>query len=315
MGRLGTGVAVAVEDAGFELRDSIAWLYGSGFPKSLDVSKAIDKSNGKHEVDLAPFGSYVKQLREAKGWSRKQLDDVMGTNTAVSWWEGRASGVQLPSKETYDRLKVVLGMDGRFDSLIDWAEAEREVIGQKAWSNSAHHFVPGENHKARVNLDETAPATSEAKAWEGWGTALKPAHEPVVVGRKPFGKGVTVAENVLAWGVGGLNIDGSRIGTEQIKTSGARSVNISGDNRSNVAAGMYGPSEGVNTVHTGRWPANVILDEVTAGLLDEQSGVSVSKSGGAAGPIGFHAGGSGADRGGHNDSGGASRFFYVAKAI
>ena len=95
-------LAVAVEDAGFELRDSIAWIYGSGFPKSLDVSKAIDKSNGKHEVDLAPFGSYVKQLREAKGWSRKQLDDVMGTNTAVSWWEGRASGVQLPSKETYD---------------------------------------------------------------------------------------------------------------------------------------------------------------------------------------------------------------------
>jgi len=266
-------LAVAVEDAGFELRDSIAWLYGSGFPKSLDVSKAIDKSNGKHEVDLAPFGSYVKQLREAKGWSRKQLDDVMGTNTAVSWWEGRASGVQLPSKETYDRLKVVLGMDGRFDSLIDWAEAEREVIGRKMSG------IADKNEKGRhtigaskaVEVDITAPSTPEAKAWEGWGTALKPAFEPVVVGRKPLVG--TVAENVLLWGVGGLNIDGSRIATDESwqgrKLDGKPLTGYEGGDGLNAQT---------SSSHAqGRWPANVILDEVTAGLLDEQSGENPSR--------------------------------------
>ena len=320
-------LAVAVEDAGFELRDSIAWLYGSGFPKSLNVSKAIDKNNGKHEVDLTPFGRYVKELREAQGWSRKQLDDVMGTNTAVSWWEGRASGVQLPSKETYDRLKVVLGMDGRFDSLIDWAEAEREVIGQttKARSTSGKSALPtigGETIYETWN--ETAPATFEAKAWEGWGTALKPAFEPVVVGRKPLVG--TVAENVLAWGVGGLNIDGSRIEAidqKALEKNWDRVQSVSAMEGRNSMSGGLGTIDLSDRKAQGRWPANVILDEVTAGLLDEQSGLSKSPS-----TYVRKVDSSGTERAGHagigeiagtsslnyGDSGGASRFFYVAKA-
>lgn len=118
-------MAVRIEDAGFEIRDMIAWVYGSGFPKSLDVSKAIDKAAG----------------------------------------------------------------------------AVREVIGKAQWSNSAAHFVPGEDHTARVTLDITAPATAAARQWQGWGTALKPALEPITVARKPL-KG-TVAANVLEWGTGG----------------------------------------------------------------------------------------------------------------
>jgi transcriptional regulator with XRE-family HTH domain len=310
-------LAVAVEDAGFEIRDSIAWIYGSGFPKSLDVSKAIDKSNGKHEVDLTPFGSYVKKLRLAKGWSRKQLDDVMGTNTAVSWWEGRASGVQLPSKQTYDRLKVVLSMDGRFDLLIDWAEAEREVIGVKnagIGTGQSYGKIVGEREKvSTTEVPVTAPATSEAKTWEGWGTALKPAHEPIVVGRKPLVG--TVAENVLEWGVGGLNIDGSRIGSESrfsppggIPNGANNYVNTDKDRNSDYPSKMV----------QGRWPANVIFDEVTAGLLDEQSGISKSTPIPAGtqkkSRLTFSGGPMVSASSLHNDSGGASRFFYVAKA-
>jgi site-specific DNA-methyltransferase (adenine-specific) len=115
-------LAVAIEDAGFELRDSIAWIYGSGFPKSLDVSKAIDKRAGAER-------------------------EVVGT------WKPTGKARLVGGKNA----------DGIFQ---DYATAGT----------------------LKDSVDITAPATSEAKTWQGWGTALKPAHEPIVVGRKPFGK-------------------------------------------------------------------------------------------------------------------------------
>jgi site-specific DNA-methyltransferase (adenine-specific) len=241
-------LAVAVEDAGFEIRDNIAWIYGSGFPKSLDVSKAIDKKLGAERNRIKLIGGALNS--------------------------GTANG----------------------------------------WNGSSNHSPTAK--LAGTKQDENC-VTSEAKTWEGWGTALKPAHEPVVVGRKPLTG--TVAENVLAWGVGGLNIDGSRIehdGTGQWGTI----------NRSNTR-GVYGSfgdedgeTPGSKRNPAGRWPANVIFDEVTAGLLDEQSGVSKSADGGGTRKTAL---GRMNDDGwqpketempGYGDSGGASRFFYVAKA-
>jgi len=96
------------------------------------------------------------------------------------------------------------------------------------------------------------------KQWDGWGTALKPAHEPIVMARKPLTG--TVANNVLKHGVGGINIDGCRVGDEIIKTSGGRSVAITGDERVGAALGMYGESTPLNTEHQGRFPANFIHD-------------------------------------------------------
>jgi site-specific DNA-methyltransferase (adenine-specific) len=256
-------LAVAVEDAGFELRDSIAWIYGSGFPKSLDVSKAIDKKAGV-EREILPQGS-----------------------TKCPDYPEPCSG--------HDET-------GRFSATV--------------------HALP------------SAPSSSEAKEWEGWGTALKPAHEPVVVGRKPLVG--TVAENVLLWGVGGLNIDGSRIASSD-SLYRASSVALSDSDRhrgydrpwkhdadSVKSANARTQENSAKADVLGRWPANVIFDEVTAGLLDEQSGVSVSKSaerglrvssqaGGLAGESPNYKAGTDGVRG-HNDTGGASRFFYVAKA-
>ena len=246
-------LAVAVEDAGFELRDSIAWIYGSGFPKSLDVSKAIDKAAG------------VERERE-EPQSRKQ------PSSSIS-----ATG---------------FGADG--------------------WSPQVKN-----------------PVTSEAKTWQGWGTALKPAFEPVVVGRKPLVG--TVAENVLEWGVGGLNIDGSRIG---IKEGDGWDVPIP-QAKTAHPSWTSGATDRVEvdwtdkrqTPHTqGRWPANVILDEVSAGLLDEQSGVL--KSGANKPYVSNHdpsqsvASMIQGNKPGETlrtytapaSEGGASRFFYVAKA-
>jgi hypothetical protein len=168
--------------------------------------------------------------------------------------------------------------------------AEREVIGQTMASPKGISQAEGRTDSAAGAyggeaklIDITASATDEAKQWDGWGTALKPAHEPIVLARKPLIG--TVAENVLTYGTGGLNIDATRIGNET----------------------------------NGRWPANIILDEYTAELLDEQSGELTSgalKSGRkvAHTNVDFR---SGLDI--HNyeskaNSGGASRFFYVAKA-
>jgi DNA modification methylase len=245
-------LAVAVEDAGFELRDSIAWIYGSGFPKSLDVSKAI-------EAKIVTGSSSPKGQRIA----------AMGDDY----------------KETPLAGSPDYGVRGNF------------------------------SNKDTGNPGMTI-TTSEAKTWQGWGTALKPAFEPVVVGRKPLVG--TVAENVLAWGVGGLNIDGSRIGAE----GGTRKEN-SAKNPSQNAYGNGLNGGRVASINAGRWPANVILDEVTAGLLDEQSGErkGMRTQRNSAG-MKVYGGNSlnesktefPAVREGYNDTGGASRFFYVAKA-
>jgi site-specific DNA-methyltransferase (adenine-specific) len=201
------------------------------------------------------------------------------------------------------------------------AGAEREVVGKgrgiTGEATRNHTGIHSDDNYEWPSAkdgtyDITSPATSEAKTWEGWGTALKPAHEPIVVGRKPLVG--TVAENVLEWGVGGLNIDGSRIGTsdELGRPQGTMPQPMDWGKKSGEKFETTGAPGG-------RWPANVIFDEVTAGLLDEQSGVSKSAAsmrGERHGTIyGNGAGPTGQDSlRGHEDAGGASRFFYVAKA-
>jgi DNA modification methylase len=242
-------LACAAEDVGFEMRDSLAWLYGSGFPKSLNVGKAIDKAAGATR-------------------------EVVGTvnRGEVSGRRGGIMGAIVP----------------RIDKI-------------------------------------TAPATAEAAKWEGFGTALKPAFEPVVMGRKPIAG--TVAANVLTHGTGALNVDACRIGTDDKLggggTSGVGSHSEAWDrpwkhDATATAAQAERTTANVAKAETlGRWPANVILDEFTAAIVDEQSGASVSKSGGIAGHQDEYVGGKltkPIPRTGHNDTGGASRFFYTAKA-
>jgi len=228
-------LAVAIEDAGFEMRDSIAWLYGSGFPKSHNISIAIDKQSG------------------AMGHRGKRFEN---------------SGLRRQGKDVADPTGI-------------------------------------EAHK---------PITDDAKKWDGWGTALKPAHEPIVVGRKPLIG--TVAENVLKYGTGGINIDATRIETEDNLNGGAYAKNAT---FRDDGWGMQRAGAGDFEQPLGRWPANIILDEHTAELLDKQTGTLTS---GAlkAGRVIAHTNidfRSGLDL--HNyeskaNSGGASRFFYVAKA-
>jgi site-specific DNA-methyltransferase (adenine-specific) len=226
-------MACAIEDAGFDIRDQIMWVYGSGFPKSLDVAKAIDKMAGV-EFEAKP-----------------------------------ASGVGFMNSS-----------DDGYNTTLN-------------------------------QLVQTGESTDEATKWKGWGTALKPAHEPIVMARKPLSE-KTVAKNVLEHGTGGINIDGSRIGTGTGETKTVEYPDIRGNNYNNA----NGTVEYV-IKDQGRWPANFIhdgSDEVlelfpdtgksTGGRIGKKdtSGVNIVPAGQyEAGDPGF------------GDSGSAARYFYCAK--
>ena len=231
-------MGLSIRLAGFEIRDTLGWIYGSGFPKSMDVSKAIDKAAG----------------------------------------------------------------------------AEREVVSERpAYGIGGNGILSG--HAEGATAKVTAPATSEAVKWDGWGTSLKPAIEPIILARKPLVG--TVANNVLTHGVGGLNIDACRVG-DDVRPKGASTGEVVSENGS-----MAGPNTGrkvVGTV-TGRFPANVLLDEHAAKEMDRQSGTLTSgkvAKGGFTGPYkaevyGTYARNEIREETVYGDTGGASRFFPVFK--
>jgi len=234
----------AIEDAGFEIRDEIQWLYGSGFPKSLDLSKAIDKAAGAEREITGP---------------------------------GRRNGVKGDNEKQQDCL-----------------------------------IRPGGKH------DETAPATGAARQWQGFGTALKPACEPICLARKPLSE-KTVAANVLKWGTGAINVDGCRVGVDPAVDDprlGGKGTWSSDKMAKNVYEGGYA-GDRVSSSPKGRWPANVIHDgrpEVLGGFPQTKSGAmkkpyKYTNTGTSMGePVGE-------TRQIHNaDSGSAARFFYCAKA-
>lgn len=230
--------ATALEDAGFEVRDVVTHLFGSGFPKSLDVSKAIDKAAG----------------------------------------------------------------------------IEREVIGQRDTMTGSNKETNWKCSSPRI-MDVTAPATDAAKKWQGWGTALKPASEHWILVRKPCSE-KTVAANVLKWGTGALNIDGSRIACTD-KAKFPEGIVSKSENNYGAGQGLYGDRPRPADKNTqGRFPANLVLSEGEAvEMLDAQSGKlhargNIGKSKGGKGLYGH---GPCQNEFGAGDSGGASRFFYVAK--
>jgi tRNA G10 N-methylase Trm11 len=304
-------------DVSPEIRDSIAWLYGSGFPKSLDVSKAIDRraeENVETKRRIALVAEVIRRHREAKGLERTQVSlAVVGTPSGACWnWEHH----QLPSVEMWPAIKRTLSIPDEFDGLIQgdraqFIAAERAVL---AAGTSGKTYNMGGIRGIEIGTGEfdiTAPATPEAAQWQGWGTALKPASEPIVVARKPLVG--TVAANVLRYGTGALNIDACRIGTSKsVPASTSSNPKGTGDWGFRRQTG----EESGHDPNTGRWPANVVLDESQAAALDQMSGelTSGSRQAGEYGLMGYHGSEARPMPEINGDSGGASRYFYTAKA-
>jgi len=242
-------MAVRIEDAGFEIRDMIAWVYGSGFPKSLDVSKAIDKNNG----EVGRLHKFTEWMRTT-GLSAKQINDATDTFMGSHYLTDKSQPA-IPTRALWSKLRPLCGfIPAWVDELVDRIEAEREVVGKAAWKTLNEAPMVGADCSAenRSFKDITAPATPEAKQWQGWGTALKPALEPITVARKPLIG--TVAENVLQHGTGAINVDGCRVGTEEI-------IDFKRKENAITASGWKDVNRNPYKQHSqGRWPANFIHD-------------------------------------------------------
>lgn len=313
-------MAVRIEDAGFEIRDMIAWVYGSGFPKSLDVSKAIDKmdaSEAQKQRRLA-FTAWVR----SQGVTPRQIDDATGTNMGGHY----TTAASQPAIMTREHLEACRHL---FRDVPEWVEREadqrsvesenfkrrevvevREMIDTRVARPACAYSAQGLGGAPRREVALTNAHTPEAQAWQGWGTALKPALEPITVARKPLTG--TVAANVLAHGTGALNIDGCRIEGRERTDYGLKN-----STRSHVAT--YGePSASADFDSTkGRWPANLIHD----GSDEVVAGFPVTKSGGYPPEGGQRSHGSTygkpTERGEQkftSSEGSAARFFYCAKA-
>jgi len=268
-------MACAIEDAGFEIRDQIGWTYGSGFPKSADVSKMIDKAAGAERKVVG------KSARHVSGKPEQRTAGLSGSSTFA------------------------------------------ETVGMGAYL--------------------TAPATAEAAQWDGWGTALKPAWEPICLARKPLSE-KTVAANVLKWGTGALNINGCRIGVSDADTRDVgRQITRNVRDADGWGMNSANAQSGVTVINPdGRWPANLIhdgSDEVLALFPDSKgqlapvsTNTEPRKTQNVYGAM-RRGNGRGseasadrryADKGAtnfalfpgarRNDSGSAARFFYCAKA-
>lgn len=310
-------LAVAIEDAGFEIRDTIAWLYGSGFPKSHDVSKGIDKR--KDWKALEHFQSLVRRARKKLRLSQSaaaRLAGIIGPSESLGgggfmWFE---TGQRLPTPDQYTALKLALRLGDSCDSAFE--AATREVVGQHAEGSSPGGF--GDHRFGFDSRDITAPATDAAKQWEGWGTALKPALEPIVLARKPLSE-KSVAANVLKHGTAAINIDGCRITVgDQAYARNCSGDRGHADNRSReMDFGMGCGSANAD----GRWPANVVHDggeEVLAAFAAYGDHVGNGhkprsaghRNGGSSTNLAMSHG----ETTNYADTGTAARFFYSAKA-
>ena len=244
-------MVVNIEDAGFEIRDQIMWLYGSGFPKSLNIGKAIDAT-------IKTGKSNPKALRQVR------LGDDYEPTGQIDYKKGRMFSSEIKNDD-------------------------REQI---------------------INNE-----------WEGWGTALKPANEPICLARKPLSE-KSIAENVLKHGTGGINIDGCRIGYSENDHVMKYKGYSNGEYKSEYEGGTsYTHGNQVQINPQGRFPANVIhdgSDEVVEGFPDNKGAFAPVKSGqkGFGGEIyGKYAQAGDDGQTFYNDGlGSASRFFYCAKA-
>lgn len=330
-------MTLGVRLAGFEIRDSIAWLYSQGFPKSRDLSDELARFLAEGPQDLKPderpirpgvyeVTGFLKAARDRAGWSNRQIDDLFGTNGMAGHWVSQASQPAVPSVRQWEVLKGALGFGDEMD----------ELVAELAATERPEDWGQGGGEEGFLT---TLGAGGRTEPFGGWGTALKPAFEPIVVGRKPLAG--TAGQNVLAYGTGALNIDGCRVPSSDADkaahaaasaawvATGERHGKLRPDGstaKANEVYGTYGnepsrPHEG------GRWPTNVVLDEGQAAELDRQA-PNVGASGKASGPSLTGKTGASAAYGARNgydgepafygDKGGASRFFptfrYEGKA-
>ena len=353
----------AIEDAGFEIRDELDWLYSTGFPKSLnigcdcrgdaepytlnreyeetkhdlprmsesDVSSAVSTQSGEGSV---LFPSVSEQGASPSGRTKPPTTKIRRRQSGLEGGSDLFSETRQLQTHQVCEVSAIVHSDGTQRRLRDGASpidgAETLSLSDADGSGASHQSQStGQSHRelgtfpeqpgAQVGRVETCPQCGKIRSRSGWGTALKPAREPIILARKPV-EG-TVANNVLTHGTGALNIDACRIGYQsdtdkESATPQGRCTAANAGAVPNVEASTRAEFERPEL--KGRWPANVLFDEDAAAELDEQSGIQ--KDGVAYEPAGkqrnsmYVAPDYLGRQCGYGGIGGASRFFYVAKA-
>lgn len=254
-------MATAFEEVGFQVRDQIMWVFGSGFPKSHNIGKAIDKFGGNNLL-VKEIGIKLKESRTSRGLTLKQADELFCNGTTnYNWLEGRKDGQRIPNQELFDNIvEEWTELKELRDKVVS---SERELLGVEITNKTVMQKI------GDTNVSGKYERTKGQSDWEGWGTALKPAHEPICMARKPLSED-SIALNVLKWGTGGINIDGSRVGFgENDDPRIGKGYEWESKAEPFGEANSTEIKEGWNT--DGRFPANIMFDEVAGKILDEQS--------------------------------------------
>jgi hypothetical protein len=339
---------IALEHAGFEIRDKITHVFGQGFPKSFDIAKAIDKrsSVGQDEtLRVCRFlnAAYAKRSKVLK---LRDLAKMFGVTTSMlnRWFALDTNSRPLcPTWEQWEVLRGILDFGYSMDAVV-WrlngrkgkpgsARHEREVTGDVEISENPG--IPSDgNERAKKMMQIREPHREDAKRWAGWGTALKPASEDWWLVRKPLPPTESIVDSVITRGTGALNIDGNRVGiaggTSLKDPQGKGLFGIGGGRVESIDAGRFPPNflmthspgcvcVGTKEVKSGKaveswWCA----DDCPVAALDRQSGTKISKVHKAprARGLGYGSGmvcdpDSELVRVGHEDTGGASRYFPI----
>jgi len=315
-------MCISLRLAVFEIRDQIDWIYSTGFPKSMNISKEMEKRRCKVNI-----GEWILKRMELLNLDKKdvakhcnvtprQIDHWIGINTPCP---------QNPNEKRYLLLEEILQDKPYFREQFISKKGKKigEIVHQRSGGNDFAKIVGSQSNSKTEELFDLA--TEEAKQWSGYGTSLKPAHEPIIVARKPLSE-KTIVDNVLKWNTGGINIDDCRVeyqSEEDLKIVKAK-CNFT-ENSKSIGFGtsdtLYGTGstplnqarECVN--NEGRFPANIIMDEEAGKILDLQSGIT--KSGKVKENKDAYKGesntgflrGKSTLQNQHGDTGGASRYF------
>lgn len=270
--------ATALEDAGFQVRDVITHVFGSGFPKNLAIDKALDRAKYTDTDLLFKVTAWIRSRRDELGLTNKQLDEVAGVRGGACHWTALPPHGQphIPTRERWDRLTTVLG------PAPDWLERiikpahelgegwkTRAIVGQYTKESGGIGGIVFRSHDHSI----TEPTLEESKKWKGWGTALKPAVEHWILVQKPISEH-NLAANVRKHGTGGINIDSSRV---LVKGMIPSTHNLAFNDGGFLWNNSKRSRESVFQQHPlGRHPANFIItrsngEDCPAQILNSQS--------------------------------------------
>lgn len=314
--------------AGFIEQQSLYWYFISNFPKATDLSKQIDKSNGRTQNQYKEFAKYLKEKRIEKGYTKTQIDKICDIKSSCYIWEGDKTGqIQTPTLKHYKIIKPILNLDNRFDELIERVEAEREVISTRKGLKSNDGVFNNENSGLfDKDIDITAPSTELAKKYEGYKYSISPlkqTNETIMVFQKPYKTG-SCLHDTLAYEngddtccCGALDIDGNRVDFQSEADKKESTQKNQHEDfgtepmTNNNCYGDFSMVEPKNYNPTGRYPSQTFCDSNTAEVLDKQSGISKGNNSKGGGTGGIWTGGNSKQVSkGYNDVAGCSKILH-----